>query len=55
MKLDIPTVTGVLTATAGFIVIVVGLARNDVSVMTFGAGLLGAPGFALALKKDQND
>ena len=54
MKLDIPTITGILTALSGFVAVVVGLVRNDLPVMTFGAGLLGAPGFALALKKDQN-
>lgn len=54
MKIDIPTITGILTVGAGFIAVVVGLVRNDLPVMTFGAGLLGAPGFALALKKDQN-
>lgn len=43
---DVKTITGIALVVAGLLVVVAGVWRADVSLITLGAGLLGAPGIA---------
>lgn len=47
---DVKVLGGVALVIAGLLVIVFGLWRQDVAMLTFGAGLLGAPGVVSAVK-----
>lgn len=46
-------IAGIGSILAGFAAVLVGLYRGELTLLTFGAGLLGAPGFTQAVTKEK--
>lgn len=51
--MNLSYIAGVGSILAGFAAVIVGLVRSDLAFLTFGAGLLGAPGFTQAISKEK--
>lgn len=47
---DVRVIAGIASVIAGLLVVIAGIFAQDVAIMTFGAGLMGAPGVASALR-----
>ena len=45
---DVKVIAGVASVIAGLLIVVAGIFARDIAIMTFGAGLLGAPGVVSA-------
>ena len=50
---DVKTISGIAAVVAGMIIIAAGIYREDTALITFGAGLIGAPGIATTLRQEQ--
>lgn len=54
--MNLKFLSGVAAIAAGFIAVMVGLWKGEVGLLTFGAGLMGAPGFAeVAMRNGVSD